>query len=304
MSELSQTYWFFRYFLFFRFNRIVSIQIESAVAAERHQDEKRKGKKGRGSQSHAEPNPKYEIRKVKEAYVKTRLHMCSGHIPSHIADARCVYFLRCQTGIRASSSVDNRVDSHYLSCRTFLFRKSIHLARPFYLAGVIPTFASLQEANELMPTFLDFGVLNGHALLMLEQLLGHVFMPLFSHHAQVCWHHAYPLQRMWSDFTQLQTLIFSLSPPPHGFHSFKEKRLGGSTSAEPDVREASPRQHQRTLSPHDTLGVVGWRRRVLGRRRRGGVDGAGIQKQSYAERRVRRQHAEVPHLRHENDPAD
>ena len=37
----------------------------------------------------------------------------------------------------------------------------------------------------MMPTFLDYGVLNGHALLMLEQLLGHVFMPLFSHHAQV-----------------------------------------------------------------------------------------------------------------------
>ena len=75
-------------------------QIESAVAAERHQDEKKKGKKGRGSQSHAEPNPKYEIRKIKEAYIKTRLHMCSGHIPAHIADARCVYFLRSQTGAR------------------------------------------------------------------------------------------------------------------------------------------------------------------------------------------------------------
>jgi hypothetical protein len=122
-------------------------QIESAVAAEKHHDDKRKGKKGKGSQPHSEPNPKYEIRKVKEAFIKTRLHVCRGQIPAHIAETRCIYFLRSQT-------------------------------------GVIPTFASLQEANELMPTYLDYGVLNGHALLMLEQLLGQVFMPLFSHHAQ------------------------------------------------------------------------------------------------------------------------
>ena len=87
-------------FLFTHHQRLPLDQIESAVAAERHQDEKKKGKKGRGSQSHAEPNPKYEIRKIKEAYIKTRLHMCSGHIPAHIADARCVYFLRSQTGAR------------------------------------------------------------------------------------------------------------------------------------------------------------------------------------------------------------
>ncbi|XP_051888343.1 dynein axonemal heavy chain 10 [Pristis pectinata] len=40
----------------------------------------------------------------------------------------------------------------------------------------------MKETNLLMPKMLEFGMLNGHSLLMLHQILTQVFMPLLAHH--------------------------------------------------------------------------------------------------------------------------
>ena len=63
--------------------------------------------------------------------------MCQGNIPEHLGETRCIFFLR-------------------------------------NTEGVIPSFATAQEADESMPNYLEFGVLNGHTLLMLEQIMMHV----------------------------------------------------------------------------------------------------------------------------------
>ena len=65
--------------------------------------------------------------------------MCQGNLPIELGEKRCIFFLR-------------------------------------NAEGVIPTFSTLQEAEESMPAFLEFGVLNGHTLLMLEQITLHVRM--------------------------------------------------------------------------------------------------------------------------------
>ena len=78
-------------------------------------------------------------RKVKENYFRSEVRMCQGNLPIELGEKRCIFFLR-------------------------------------NAEGVIPTFSTLQEAEESMPAFLEFGVLNGHTLLMLEQITLHVRM--------------------------------------------------------------------------------------------------------------------------------
>ncbi|MEE6504167.1 hypothetical protein FKM82_005082, partial [Ascaphus truei] len=39
----------------------------------------------------------------------------------------------------------------------------------------------IQEANDVIPKFLEYGILNGHSLLMLKQVFSQVFMPLLSY---------------------------------------------------------------------------------------------------------------------------
>ncbi|KAM5191717.1 dynein axonemal heavy chain 10 [Mantella aurantiaca] len=45
----------------------------------------------------------------------------------------------------------------------------------------IPEPSDMQEANDVMPRFLEYGMLNGHPLLMLKQVISKVFMPLLAY---------------------------------------------------------------------------------------------------------------------------
>ena len=68
---------------------------------------------------------------------RTYLHMCYEHLPEENTDKECIYFLRNTT-------------------------------------GMVPLPASLSEAEENMPSYFEYGVLNGHSLVMLEQIISKV----------------------------------------------------------------------------------------------------------------------------------
>uniref|UniRef100_A0A2C9JWZ0 AAA+ ATPase domain-containing protein n=1 Tax=Biomphalaria glabrata TaxID=6526 RepID=A0A2C9JWZ0_BIOGL len=75
---------------------------------------------------------------------RTYLYMCYEHLPEESADSDCIYFLR-------------------------------------NTSGMVPLPASITEADETLPSYFEYGVLNGHSLLMLEQIITLVYMPLLSH---------------------------------------------------------------------------------------------------------------------------
>ena len=63
--------------------------------------------------------------------------MVYNHLPEEVIDENCVYFLR-------------------------------------NTPGMVPLPNSIEEANEMLPSFFEFGILNGHSLIMLEQIIGQV----------------------------------------------------------------------------------------------------------------------------------
>ena len=63
--------------------------------------------------------------------------MCHGHIPEEVAEDDCVYFIRNTPGM---VDLPNTID----------------------------------EAHEILPKFFEFGILNGHSLVMLEQVITQV----------------------------------------------------------------------------------------------------------------------------------
>ena len=67
----------------------------------------------------------------------TYLHMCYQHLPEEVIDENCLYFLR-------------------------------------NTPGMVPLPNSIEEANEMLPAYFEFGILNGHSLIMLEQIIGQV----------------------------------------------------------------------------------------------------------------------------------
>ena len=44
---------------------------------------------------------------------------------------------------------------------------------------IIPVPNDLAEANKVMSDYVEYGLLNGHSLLMLEQLIGQVILSYF-----------------------------------------------------------------------------------------------------------------------------
>ncbi|XP_067660223.1 dynein axonemal heavy chain 10-like [Haliotis asinina] len=76
--------------------------------------------------------------------LRTYLYMCYQHLPEEVADQDSVYFLRNTT-------------------------------------GMVPLPNTLDEANEMLPGYFEFGLLNGHSLVMLEQIITQVYMPLLSY---------------------------------------------------------------------------------------------------------------------------
>lgn len=65
--------------------------------------------------------------------------MCHGHIPEEVAVDDCVYFIRNTPGM---VDLPNTID----------------------------------EAHEILPQFFEYGILNGHSLVMLEQIITQVFI--------------------------------------------------------------------------------------------------------------------------------
>lgn len=70
--------------------------------------------------------------------------MCYGHLPEAVFEQDSIYFMR------------NTDD-------------------------MVPLPASMDEARETLPSLFEIGLLNGHSLVMLEQVITQVFMPLLSY---------------------------------------------------------------------------------------------------------------------------
>ncbi|XP_072163343.1 dynein axonemal heavy chain 10-like [Diadema setosum] len=80
---------------------------------------------------------------VTETFMRTVLYLCHGHVPEEVAEEDCVYFIRNSPGM---------VD--------------------------LPN--TMDEANDMLPKFFEYGILNGHSLVMLEQIITQVYIPLLS----------------------------------------------------------------------------------------------------------------------------
>ncbi|XP_070572584.1 dynein axonemal heavy chain 10-like isoform X2 [Ptychodera flava] len=106
------------------------------------QGEGGEGDDGEGSQATSEE--KAPITKiVKQKVMNTILHMCHGHLPEEVSEQDCVYFIR-------------------------------------NTPGMVELPNTLEEANDMLPKYFEFGILNGHSLVMLEQIITQVYMPLLS----------------------------------------------------------------------------------------------------------------------------
>ncbi|XP_076453104.1 dynein axonemal heavy chain 10-like [Babylonia areolata] len=89
----------------------------------------------------ADTKPKTKL--IIQKVWRTYLYMVYQHLPEEVTDENCLYFLR-------------------------------------NTPGMVPLPNSIEEANEMLPAYFEFGILNGHSLIMLEQIIGQVFMPLLS----------------------------------------------------------------------------------------------------------------------------
>ena len=74
------------------------------------------------------------------------MHMAFGHLPESVMDYESIYFLRNST-------------------------------------GMVPLPNSIEDAEAMLPNQFEMGVLNGHSLVMLEQVITQVYMPLLSFHS-------------------------------------------------------------------------------------------------------------------------
>lgn len=68
---------------------------------------------------------------------RTYLYLCYQHLPEEVIEESCIYFLRNSP-------------------------------------GMVPLPNSIEEANEMLPLYFEFGLLNGHSLVMLEQIISQV----------------------------------------------------------------------------------------------------------------------------------
>ncbi|XP_035829687.1 dynein heavy chain 10, axonemal isoform X2 [Aplysia californica] len=95
-----------------------------------------------GEDDEVDSAPKTKI--IIQKVWRTYLYMCYEHLPEECADSQCIYFLR-------------------------------------NTSGMVPLPSSLAEAEETLPNYFEYGVLNGHSLVMLEQIISMVYMPLLSY---------------------------------------------------------------------------------------------------------------------------
>ena len=70
---------------------------------------------------------------------RTYLQMCFGHLPEEAMQYDSVYFLRTTP-------------------------------------GMVPLPGNMEEADEILPPCFEMGILNGHSLVMLEQIINQVWI--------------------------------------------------------------------------------------------------------------------------------
>ncbi|XP_077995609.1 dynein axonemal heavy chain 10-like isoform X2 [Glandiceps talaboti] len=112
------------------------------IKVEESQAETGEGEDGEGSQAASEEKaPMTKI--VIQKVERTILHMCHGHLPEEVSEQDCVYFIR-------------------------------------NTPGMVELPNTIEEADDMLPKYFEFGILNGHSLVMLEQVIKQVYMPLLS----------------------------------------------------------------------------------------------------------------------------
>ncbi|XP_071945421.1 dynein axonemal heavy chain 10-like [Antedon mediterranea] len=84
-----------------------------------------------------------QMRIVKKMFYRTLLHLSHGHVPDAATEQESVYFLR-------------------------------------NTPGMVELPATISEASEMLPMFFEIGVLNGNSLVMMEQIISQVYIPLLS----------------------------------------------------------------------------------------------------------------------------
>ncbi|XP_033627732.1 dynein heavy chain 10, axonemal-like [Asterias rubens] len=84
-----------------------------------------------------------QMKIITQTITRTLLHMCHGNVPDEVCDNDCIYFLR-------------------------------------NTPGMVELPNTLDEANNTLPSFFEFGVLNGSTLTMLEHVITQVYIPLLS----------------------------------------------------------------------------------------------------------------------------
>nr|XP_054773560.1 dynein axonemal heavy chain 10-like [Lytechinus pictus] len=98
---------------------------------------------GEGDPDAPSPEKQPTTKIIRETFMRTLLYMCHGHVPEQVAEEDCIYFIRNTPGM---------VD--------------------------LPN--TMDEAQTMLPKFFEYGILNGHSLVMLEQIITQVYIPLLS----------------------------------------------------------------------------------------------------------------------------
>ncbi|CAF0756790.1 unnamed protein product [Adineta steineri] len=139
------------------------------------------------------PKPK-RYRKEQVMYLRTILYLCHDSYPSNLSQKNCVYFLRTTQ-------------------------------------GTIPELTTMEDADKIMIKYLDYGLLNGHTLYLLANILNKVYNPILTY--------------------QSDDLEASDSHRPDAVTDAHEKRKAkgekNAEETEKQLRDEKRRQHEQEL---------------------------------------------------------
>lgn len=118
----------------------------------------------------------------------TRINMSLESLPEKIADMNSIYFLRNQS-------------------------------------GSIPIPANANDAASLMPNYVEIGYLSGHVLLMLEQVLSEIYLPLLSNSSEKV---EDPEKNLGKDTSLKADLVVSIQKFATQVSHFSQQVTGGN----------------------------------------------------------------------------
>ncbi|CAH1233746.1 DNAH10 [Branchiostoma lanceolatum] len=118
---------------------------ERATTAEGEEGGGEEGQEGASSATPEVEMPKSRQTKIIiQTVMRSYLFVCMDHLPEELADQDCVFFLR-------------------------------------NVLGTVDCPNDIDEANEMLPKQFEFGILNGHSLVMLEHIISQVYTPLLAY---------------------------------------------------------------------------------------------------------------------------